>query len=179
MILRGAAIANGRLRRSFARFRFTRARDLSGKSDRTASAFHEAGHAVVRLLHGLTFDRAYINSDGTGAVEIGRSPRGQPGGAAIRALAGPVAEARYSGQPLAEILADQAKVDHDHARAALAAAGRSEDEAEAIAIAEKLVAWAWAPISAIAALIDANGEIRQGRAIAIINGCLDDLDGVE
>jgi hypothetical protein len=69
---------------------------------RADAAHHEAGHAVARLIHGLSFARAYILPDGTGAVEIADSPKGEPWGGAIRALAGPVAEARYSGQPLVE-----------------------------------------------------------------------------
>jgi hypothetical protein len=47
----------------------------------------------------------------------------------MRFLAGPIAEARFSGEPLANILAGPCgKVDHAAAQRALAAAGRDMPE---------------------------------------------------
>jgi hypothetical protein len=146
----------------------------SGPSSRNVAAYHESGHAVARLIHGLTFSRAWVADDGTGGVVVGNSPPGQHWGASIRALAGPVAEARRTGQPLDEILTSQAgSVDRQHAEAALAAAGRTM--AQAVEVAEKLTTFAWPALCAIAEILDANGEIRPPRCIAIMNGCLDDI----
>ena len=136
-------------------------------SDRRAAAHHESGHAVARLIHGLRFDRAYILADGTGAVEVGPGPRGHRWGGAIRALSGPVAEARYTGQPLGQILSDQAQVDYEHASAALE--GTQHTLREAVEVAHQLVDWAWPGIEALAAVLEAEGEIAPGEAIRLIN----------
>jgi hypothetical protein len=144
-------------------------------TSRNLAAYHESGHVVARLIHGLTFARAYVNDDGTGGVLIGNSPPGQAWGASIRALAGPVAEARRTGQPLQEILESQAGlVDHQHAKAALALAGRSM--ADAIALTERLITYAWPALCAIAEILNATGEIRPPRCFAVINACLEDIE---
>jgi hypothetical protein len=146
-------------------------RDAPLTRDHRAAAHHEAGHAVARLVHGLSFERAFINDDGTGAVVVGHSRAGAPWGGAIRALAGPIAEAHHTGQPVAEMLADlNSGEDFRQAQAALAAAGR--EMAEALAVAEYLVDECWPAIVAIAAVLEAKGEIREPQAIAIINATL-------
>jgi hypothetical protein len=119
------------------------------------------------LLHGLSFERAYICADGTGGVEFA-GPKGEPWGAAIRALAGPCAEARYLGQPVAEMFTNgTGEVDHEHAQAALAAAGR--DLPEALDITNQLIEWSWPAIVAIAAVLEAKGEIDCDEAVALVN----------
>jgi hypothetical protein len=142
------------------------------KRDLSVTAHHEAGHIVARLIHGLTFDRAIVREDGSGSVDCASGPLGEAWGAAIRALSGPISESTYTDQPLGEILENQAVVDRAHAYAALAAAGRQM--ADAIDFTCELVTWAWPAITAIARVLEANGEIGQDEAIGLINATLAD-----
>jgi hypothetical protein len=146
-------------------------------TDRRAAAYHEAGHVIARLTHGLTFDRAYICADGTGLVEIGLGPRGEPFGGAVRALAGPIAEWVLSDYqtPLGQILNDQAKTDFEHARAALAVIGADQKFGEAVDIAHQLITWAWPGVVAIAGVLAAEGDIGCDAAVALVNAVLADI----
>jgi len=131
-----------------------------------AAAIHEAGHVVARLVHGAGFERAFIRPDGTGLTEFIPKPGADPFEGAIRALAGPIAEAIFSGQPLGQILSDQAQVDRAHARAALAAARRNMGDA--VDDAAALLSRCWPAVVAIAAVLEADGEIFHERAATII-----------
>jgi hypothetical protein len=73
----------------------------------------------------------------TGRTRIPARSYAPPFIAAVRSLAGPCAEARWSGIDLSDVLAaaDAGATDRRHAEAALAAAGRSL--AEAIEAAER------------------------------------------
>jgi hypothetical protein len=136
------------------------------------AAFHEAGHATMRLLHDLSFTRAYIAEDGTGGVEFERaSTRGDRWRSALRCLAGPVAEAHYTNTPIADVLlAPQSTQDRRRARAEIAHTTASFTEA--VETCERLVAWAWPGISAVAEVLAARGEIGPDEACDLINAVM-------
>jgi hypothetical protein len=70
---------------------------------RRLSAYHEAGHAVARLVSGNPVRSVAIAEDGAGSTHyLYRTPR--PMVDAVCCLAGPTVEAAISNRPLAKVL---------------------------------------------------------------------------
>lgn len=79
-------------------------------SERLLLAFHESGHVVCGLLCGYRVESARIN-DGTQqplaqTTYAGRWKRTQCSANLVRMLAGPMAEAIYTGRDILDVLAE-------------------------------------------------------------------------
>jgi hypothetical protein len=130
-------------------------------------AYHEAGHAIARAVHRVPLSKAFIAADGvTGETTFPPFRTSDRFSAAIRSLAGPVAEARYSGRALEEILSGPGRTDHAHAQAWLSVTQRNITEA--VEVAECLVDLHWGAIDRVAAVLSADGEISGVDVAAIV-----------
>ncbi len=142
---------------------------MSPPSDRVETAYHEAGHAVIGLVHGITFERVTIVPD---AESLGHVAPATPAEPATRAeldrlidgnvcttLAGPIAAAVYARRPLGKWYANGGAGDFGRARRL--AATRCDGDAEEIgrylrwleARTHRLVSYRWGPIMAVAAAL--------------------------
>jgi hypothetical protein len=150
--------------------------NFAAPSRRKVAAYHEAAHAVARLVHGLSFDTAVVDDEGGGGVEIAGTPKGLPWGAAVRALAGPIAESRYTGQAFDAVVAvGGGMTDYKYAKEYLKFTEREMPEARQAA--HRLVCKYWPAIMQVAAVLDAKGEITPLDVIAALRasglmGCL-------
>jgi hypothetical protein len=130
--------------------------------DRALAAYHEAGHAVARLVSGNPVRGITLAEDGTGGTRyLYRRGCLTPITDAICCLAGPVAEAAAAGRPLAEVLAGgEGSADLDMARAALAQDASRTTLGTAAALAADLVREHAAAVKAVAnALLDRGGVL--------------------
>jgi hypothetical protein len=131
---------------------------------RRLAAYHEAGHAIARLVSGNPVRRVAIAEDGARDTYY-LAHRAYPTLLvdAICCLAGPVAEAAAAGRPVAEVLAGTA--DLDMARAALARDPYRTGLQTALALARQLVAEHAAAIDAVAGALLYRGAL-DGDALA-------------
>lgn len=133
------------------------------------TTYHEAGHCVLAVLCGATVERATIapEEDGFhGLVEIHWPHRAEVSDMVSVALAGPVAEMIYSGEPYHPGLVPEWA--HDWKQAWRIARPHSKSDLECLRRLEQTVAklhrklasdnW-WAAIAAVSDLLAAHDEI--------------------
>jgi hypothetical protein len=131
-----------------------------------SAAYHEAGHIVGRLRNGLSFRHAFILPDGSGVVTFAGPTIGMA--AAVSALAGPVSEWMLSyDQRLADIFRETGFDDWEAAQAALRHT-REPTLRDVIDITHRFLAANWPAVTAIAAHLQANGEIAPAEAAALL-----------
>jgi len=131
------------------------------------AAYHEAGHCVAYWYYRLPFTRVVIRKDGTGAV-LGGPPAASAAAQAICALAGPAAEARYTGTALPAVLRNEYG-DRQRAVAALHRAAAGGLTMAALADqATDLVAMRWADIEAVAAALLAREALSYEEVLIIL-----------
>jgi hypothetical protein len=123
------------------------------RDDRRA-AYHEAGHAVARVVLGLGATRVEVERDGSGTTHGTHAIYRDHGALIARiqmALAGPVAEARYAHRALSEILAGPGSGDLASAEDMLDALGLNAQHLEPFfRMTRTLVLRWWDSISAVA-----------------------------
>jgi hypothetical protein len=133
-----------------------------------AVAYHESGHAVARLVHGAPFLSVEIGEDGEGAVDVGRHREYDRLRAAVRCLAGPLAEARFTGQRLAEVFEEGGRLDLAMARDALG--GTGVDMEDAIEATVALMHEHWPAVRRLADVLAERGALSYGEAQEIWGG---------
>jgi hypothetical protein len=137
--------------------------------DHARTIYHEAGHCVMAVACGAQVDRATVapEEDGFhGIVEIQWPSRCKRADQIAVALAGPVAEMIYLGEPYHPGFVPEWA--HDWKQAWMLARRSSRSDRECLQLLEQMVAklyrvlrqdrW-WAAVAAVSDLLDAHDEI--------------------
>jgi hypothetical protein len=134
--------------------------------DRLAVAFHEAGHCVVNAALGLATKQILVLG-GEGLVRLktrGLLPLEQ----AVCSLAGPAAEARFSGISINDLLAGCGQFDIEDAQAALIRMRRPRPMlVEILATAVECVDATWPMIQDVAVALDERGILSHADLLAL------------